>query len=598
MNKYPLLVKYASRCRNLIVLSIISGVANAIFNSVGVTLAIPIILSILDPSLLPVERLPSILSLPLMLFNGFSSDVKNILMAIAIFLIIVLRNTTNILNIIVNSLLVKKLTNSLKIDIFKILFSVDIDFFHTHNIGELVSSLNIESFKTGSSIKSFLDLFRTAINVFIFLVILIYISWQITIIAMAFLLLLSWRNKFFRQKAKKIGEKQKEISQAYNQNIIEKFTGIRLVKSFSQEKQEYSKLCELVEETEKMELKAQYTYIFIQPIDEILGVLIILIIVLIGKYFLWDYPEALATTLLTYLVILFRTLPLVSTINQQRTTLANQSSAVEVIDRLLNTKDKPFLPQGTKKYSSLEKGITFEKVSFKYPNFPNLVLQDINLFIPKNKITALVGASGSGKSTLGDLFARFYDPIEGKIFFDDTNYQDFELDSIRKKMAIVSQDTFLFNDTVKNNICYGLEKVSFEDIIQATKYANAYNFIMELPQQFDTKIGDRGVILSGGQKQLLAIARAILRNPELLLLDEATSALDTVSEKIVQQALDKLCVNRTTLVIAHRLSTIQNADQIVVLDQGKIQEMGTHQELLACNGSYQKLYQMHFVNSY
>ena len=252
------------------------------------------------------------------------------------------------------------------------------------------------------------------------------------------------------------------------------------------------------------------------------------------------------------------------------------------------------MPQGNKNYRTLEKGIFFQQVSFNYPEFNDLVLKKIDLFIPKNKVTAIVGSSGSGKSTLGDLFARFYDPTEGKILFDTVDYKDFQLDTIREKMAIVSQDTFLFNDTVKNNICYGLDSVSQQRLIDAAKYANAYNFIMELPQQFETRIGDRGILLSGGQKQLLAIARALLRNPDLLLLDEATSSLDTVSEKLVQQALNKLCRNRTSLVIAHRLSTIQHADQIVVLEKGEIKEMGTHEQLLTHKGYYRKFYQMQF----
>ena len=592
MNKYPLIVEYGLRCRALILFSLISGIANAVLNSIGITLAIPVILSILDPNLLPVDKLPAILSQPLMLFDGFPSDIKNIMMAIVIFILIALKNLTTVLNQISNSLLTKKLSNSLRVDLFKILFSVDIDFFNQNKIGTLVSTLNSESLKTALSIKNVLDLCRNVINVFLFLVVLISLSWQITLISGTFLILLSLGNQIFVSKAKTIGKKQKEISREYNQSIIETFSGIRLIKSFAQENQEFHKISNLVEETEKKELEAQYTRIFIKPINEVFGILIILIIVLIGKYFLLDDATALAATLLTYLVVLFRALPLISTINQGRTNIANQSSAVEVVNSFLNTKDKPFLPEGQKSYSCLEQGILFENVSFHYPQYDDLVLTDIDLFIPKNKVTALVGSSGSGKSTLADLFARFYDPTTGKILFDGIDYQDFQLHSVRKKMAIVSQDTFLFNDTVKNNICYGLTDVTEEEIMYAAKHANAYNFIMGLPQQFDTQIGDRGILLSGGQKQLLAIARAILRNPELLILDEATSALDNVSEKLVQQALDELCIDRTTLVIAHRLSTVQNADQIVVLHKGKIKEIGNHQQLLAQNGYYQKLYQI------
>jgi subfamily B ATP-binding cassette protein MsbA len=216
------------------------------------------------------------------------------------------------------------------------------------------------------------------------------------------------------------------------------------------------------------------------------------------------------------------------------------------------------------------------------------------LWVPKGTTLALVGSSGAGKSTLADLLPRFYDPIEGRITLDGRDIKDLDLRSLRRSMGIVSQDTFLFNDSVANNIAYGSKDATEDDILAAAKRANAYEFIIHLPQGFDTTIGDRGVLLSGGQRQRIAIARALLRNPEILILDEATSALDTVSERLVQQAIDEICRDRTTVVIAHRLSTVQKAHQIAVLEKGRVVEIGTHDQLLEKGGYYNRLYSMQF----
>jgi len=254
------------------------------------------------------------------------------------------------------------------------------------------------------------------------------------------------------------------------------------------------------------------------------------------------------------------------------------------------------MPQGNVQYTKLQEGVHFNHISFAYPRHEKLVLKDLDLYLPRGTTLALVGSSGAGKSTVADLLPRFYDPISGSITIDGVDLREYDLQSLRKAMGIVSQDTFLFNDSVRNNIAYGRPEASGEEIMTAATRANAYEFISKLPEQFDTLVGDRGVMLSGGQRQRLAIARALLQNPEILILDEATSALDTVSERLVQSAIDDLSRDRTTLVIAHRLSTVQKAHQIAVLDQGCVVEVGTHEELLQKGGYYSRLYSMQFTD--
>jgi ATP-binding cassette, subfamily B, bacterial MsbA len=294
-------------------------------------------------------------------------------------------------------------------------------------------------------------------------------------------------------------------------------------------------------------------------------------------------------------LVLFRLIPLISQLNSSRSQFANTSASVEVVNDFLNCDDKPFMLNGSVPYTRLRTGIHFNNISFTYPNHKNLVLKGIDLYLPQGTTLALVGSSGAGKSTLADLLPRFYDPTEGYIEIDGTDLREFEVKSLRKAMGIVSQDTFLFNASVRDNIAYARQEATDEEIIAAAKGANAYEFIEQLPDGLDTQIGDRGVILSGGQRQRISIARALLQNPEILILDEATSSLDTVSEKYVQTAIEKLSCDRTTLVIAHRLSTVQKADKIAVIDRGQIVEIGCHEELLTKGGYYTRLYSMQFA---
>jgi ATP-binding cassette, subfamily B, bacterial MsbA len=295
--------------------------------------------------------------------------------------------------------------------------------------------------------------------------------------------------------------------------------------------------------------------------------------------------------LLTFLFVLFRLMPIIRQMNGARAQISSFQGPLSSIKQLLKTDDKPYLIDGKLQFSGLERGIEFVSVDFGYDS-DNLVLQNVTLTIKKGKTTALVGASGAGKSTLADLIPRFYDPTAGKILIDGIDQREFEINSLRRRLAVVSQDTFIFNTSVRNNIAYGTENADEKAILKVAKLANAWEFIQELPEGFDTQLGDRGVRLSGGQRQRIAIARALLRDPEILILDEATSALDSVSERLIQESLEKLSQGRTVIAIAHRLSTIVRADKVVVLEAGRIVEQGKYNELLEQQGKLWKYHQM------
>jgi len=431
-------------------------------------------------------------------------------------------------------------------------------------------------------------------TILVFVGFLLSISWQLTIAATFLLSLVMLINQYAIGRSKKFGHQLSEMSKAYSVSTLETLSGIRLVKATGNEEKEYQRIKKLIRDREKAEYQSQANSEIIAPVSEVMGITALLLIVFLSRTFFASQIASLSAVIFTYLLVLLRLLPLISQLNTVRSAFANTVGSVDMVTEFLRLDNKPLMNRGELNYTKLEEGVHFHNITFSYPNQEKLVLKDVDLYLPRGTTLALVGSSGAGKSTLAELLPRFYDPISGSITIDKTDLRDFNLTSLRKAMGIVSQDTFLFNDSVRNNIAYGKPEATVDEVIAAAQKANAYEFISKLPQGFETMIGDRGVMLSGGQRQRLAIARALLQNPEILILDEATSALDTVSERLVQTAIDDLSRDRTTLVIAHRLSTIQKADQIAVLDQGCVVEVGTHQELLSKNGYYSRLYSMQF----
>ncbi|NES82771.1 MAG: ATP-binding cassette domain-containing protein, partial [Moorea sp. SIO2B7] len=433
------------------------------------------------------------------------------------------------------------------------------------------------------------------ITISVFVWFLISLSWRLTIISIFLLAIVALANQYFIYRSREFGRILSEKSREYSNKLFEILTGIRLIKTVSNESYEYDLIKKIIREREQADFDAQANSSLIGPFNEVSGIISVLVMVVLGRYLFLDKIESFSTILLTYLVFLFRLLPLVGQLNSSRSRLANVAHSAKITTEFLRQDNKPFMSKGSEIYHKLEQGINFKEVSFSYPGHEDLVLNKINLWIEKGKTIALVGASGAGKSTIADLLPRFYDPTEGTITIDGKDLREYDLKTFRRAMGVVSQDTFLFNNSISYNIAYGRENFTLEEIIEAAKRANAYEFIIDLPKGFDTEIGDRGVRLSGGQRQRIAIARALLRNPDILILDEATSALDTVSERLVQQAIDEVCRDRTTLVIAHRLSTVQKAHKIVVLDKGSIVELGNHEKLLEKNGYYARLYSMQFT---
>jgi ATP-binding cassette, subfamily B, bacterial MsbA len=594
MTANRLLLKFAARSPQLIFWTTVLGFSGALFNGISTALVAPVILGYLDPGA-RAQVLPGPLR-KLVDLTGVQGDQQFLVLMGFVLLAIVLKNAATYASSLTAARLTQTLTTRIRSEGLKLLMDVDLEFYSANKIGDVINQMGGEISRTADSIKFVIQMFTAMITILVFLGFLLAISWQLTLASTGLLILVSIANQFFVRQAKQSGKELSSSSANYSIALLETLSGMRLVKSAGQEAAQYGQLTQFIHDRELAERQSQANYAVIGPVNEIAGIGVVLMIVIAGKV-LFASQMASASLMLMYLLTLFRMLPSIGQLNVLRSQFANTSPSVQIVNAFLSRMDKPIMAQGPQRYADLGEGIRFENIWFKYPTSQDWILRGVTLDLPKGTTLALVGSSGAGKSTLADLLPRFYDCQKGEILLDGQAIQAFNLPSLRRSMGIVSQETFLFNASVFDNIAYGCENVNFDDVIAAAQRANAYEFIEKLPQGFDTQIGDRGVMLSGGQRQRLAIARALLRDPDILILDEATSALDTVSERLVQQAIDELSRDRTVLVIAHRLSTIQNADQIAVFDRGEVVEIGKHDELLARQGLYANLYNMQFGES-
>jgi len=396
----------------------------------------------------------------------------------------------------------------------------------------------------------------------------------------------------------KLGKKSKSVSKKGQQqagelttSAHEIITGITVVKAFNMEKGESERFLNENNKFLKFILKRLKYRALSSPTMEFIGGIAAATIIWYGGYQVIK-GHSTPGTFFSFLTAIFMMYQPIKGLSKKNNQIQESIAAAERIYSVLAIEKEK--DTGSAELKQFNDNIMFDSVWFQYNSAEDYVLKDINFTLPKGKRYAIVGKSGSGKSTIASLLPRFYDVTKGKISIDGADIRDFTLQSLRQNIALVTQETILFNDSIKNNISYGTKNISFEEIIEASKKANAYDFIMNLPEQFDTIIGEKGVRLSGGEKQRIAIARAILKNAPILILDEATASLDTKSEKEVQKALNNLMIGKTSIVIAHRLSTILDADKILVISDGKIIESGTHDELMEINGEYKKLYRIQF----
>lgn len=472
--------------------------------------------------------------------------------------------------------------------------SLSLGFFSEERKGDIIARMSGDVQEIENSIMASLDmLFKNPILVIAYFTTLLIISWQLTLFTILFVPLFGWFMGLVGRKLKQNSVKAQNLWSDTMSQVEETLGGLRIIKAFSAEEKMNARFDKINSNYRDSILKVTIRQQLAHPMSEFLGTLMIVIVLWFGGTLVLNEQVLSGPTFIYYLVMLYSIINPLKELSKASYAIMKGLASIERVDKILKAEVAIKDPEKPIHLNSFEHQIEFRHVSFRYAE--QWVLRDINLVIPKGKTVALVGQSGSGKSTLVDLIPRYYDVQEGEVLIDGINVRDLGVRSLRHLIGNVNQEAILFNDTFFNNITFGVDHATQEEVNQAARIANAYEFIMESEEGFDTNIGDRGSKLSGGQRQRISIARAILKNPPILILDEATSALDTESERLVQDALERLMDTRTTVAIAHRLSTIKHADEICVLHEGRIVERGTHEELIEKEGYYKKLHDMQEV---
>ncbi|MEA5577805.1 ABC transporter ATP-binding protein [Anabaena sp. UHCC 0451] len=580
---FPLIQLYPWGIPAIVILGILASLAEGI----GISLLIPFLQNLQSGNSLVINN-PIIQNIDQYLIN-FQPQQRVLVLTLFILVAILIKAVLSYIYTALCSWLQNSTLHRLRTAVYKQLIAVSQSFWDTNKSGELLNLITQETYYSSQALSFVIWVIINLSMIGIFGLLLLLISWRLTLLVTLAFLLISILVHILTSKTEALGRECQQANSYLSNLTLENFTGIKTIRAFGKESYEEKRYYQASKKSRDSGINLAMQSVMIEPVSEALSVAILMCVMLIAFYTKVTLP-----VLITFIFMLYRLQPQVQKLNSNLSQVIALSNYVKSVFSLLESEDKPYIISGDVSFHELKKGITFEDVNFLYPAQNKPALENISLFIPKGKTTALVGYSGAGKSTIISLIFRFYDVTSGEIYIDEYPIKELDLATWRSHIALVSQDVHIFSSTVRENIAYGRPDATETEIIEAAKQAHAHEFICELSEGYDTFVGDRGIKLSGGQRQRISIARAILCNPEILILDEATNALDNISEKLIQESIDILSQNRTVIVIAHRLSTIKNADQIIVLKQGKVKEQGSFNDLMEKQAVFHELYQLDY----
>ena len=591
--------------KKYLVLSIVFNILSAVLNIFSFAALIPILQILFQTS--DAETATSLMAwdwtdVQTVLMNNMNYYVNGLiaewgqtttLLLIGVFLAVTTALKTGVYYLAAVSILPIRtgVVRDMRNQLYRKITSLPMGFFSEERKGDIIARMSGDVDEVEHSIMASLEMmFKNPILIISYFAALLFISWQLTLFTLTIVPIMGWFMGWVGRKLKQDSIKAQALWSDTMSQVEETLGGLRIIKAFIAEEKMNDRFNTVNSAYRTNLMRVLSRQVLAHPMSEFLGTIMIVIVLWFGGVLVLNNHSLSGPIFIYYMVMLYSIINPLKDFSKAGYSIPKGLASMERIDKILMAENTIKEIPNPKHISSFEHQIEFKNVSFAYGE--QYVLKDINLVIPKGKTIALVGQSGSGKSTLVDLIPRYYDVQEGEVLIDGINVKDLGIHDLRQLIGNVNQEAILFNDSFRNNISFGVDNATQDQIEEAARIANAYDFIMASEQGFDTNIGDRGGRLSGGQRQRVSIARAILKNPPILILDEATSALDTESERLVQDALERLMKTRTTVAIAHRLSTIKNADEICVLHEGCIVERGTHEELLNIDGYYKKLHEM------